>query len=289
MLRCLLQVFAAWRFESIFPFDMFASSFRLTVSIHSPLWMVVQLQSFSLGSIWSHYFTSRYRYIFWYKKVMLVYVVTMKLKRNNIDILERYWNASAAVRVCSQVKYFHSHRHHPPLWGRPVIKFTKEKEHTFLSKKNEKKNKIIWLTNKNLLCVASEHKKTKDWSQKILQQQAGESSIHWSIHRLGAAESPWEQSRLSYCEVIEWLDLIIESATPRFFLVQFICQSLLVFHWEQCDDDDDEDEKAVDWLFVTTVQVALELSALSLSLPSASDSARWKHTVWPSLEIFSFK
>ena len=51
MLRCLLRVFTAWRFESIFPFDMFASSFRLTVSIHSPLWMVVQLQSFSLGSI----------------------------------------------------------------------------------------------------------------------------------------------------------------------------------------------------------------------------------------------
>ena len=138
MLRCLLQVFAAWRFESIFPFDMFASSFRLTVSIHSPLWMVVQLQSFSLGSFWSHYFTSRYRYIFWYKKVMLVYVVTMKLKRNNIDILERYWNASAAVRVCSQVKYFHSHRHHPPLWGRTVIKFTKEKEHTSLPKKRKK-------------------------------------------------------------------------------------------------------------------------------------------------------
>ena len=61
------------------------------------------------------------------------------------------------------------------------------------------------------------------------------------------------------------------------------------FSIENNDDDDDEDEKAVDWLFVTTVQVALELSALSLSLPSASDSARWKHTVWPSLEIFSSK
>ena len=155
MQRCLLQVFAAWRFESIFPFDMFASSFRLTVSIHSPLWMVIQLQSFSLGSIWSHYFTSRYRYIFWYKKAMLVYVVTMKLKRNDIDILERYWNASAAVRVCSQVKYFHSHRHHPPLWGRPVIKFTKEKEHTFLSKKKRKKLKN-YLVNKqksSLCCL----------------------------------------------------------------------------------------------------------------------------------------
>ena len=102
-----------------------------------------------------------------------------------------------------------------------MIKSIKEKRSIFLRGGQKRMNK----QNASLCCL---------WAEGGCQNLfcPAELTIHWSIHRLAAVSKVHYRVHVAAVakgdKVVTWS----LSARLEFFLIQFICQSLLLFHWE---------------------------------------------------------